>query len=43
MQQRAALWIAGAFQISSSLGIEAIAGLVPIHLYLKKLYGRFLL
>ena len=43
MQQRAALWITGAFQISPSLGVEAIAGLVPIHLHLKKLYRIFLL
>jgi len=43
IQQRAALWITGAFHTSSTLGIKAIAGLVPIHLYLKKLYGRFLL
>ena len=43
MQWRAALWITGAFQISPILGVEAIARLVPIYLYLKKLYGRFLL
>jgi len=43
MQQRAALWITGVFQTSPSLGVEAIARLVPIHLHLKKLYGRFLL
>ena len=29
--------------MSPSLGIEAIAGLVPIYLHLKKLYRRFLL
>ena len=33
----------GAFWTSPSLGVEAIAGLVSIHLHLKKLYGRFLL
>jgi len=33
----------GAFQTSPILSVEAIAGLVPIHLHLKKLYGRFLL
>ena len=43
IQRRAALWITGAFQTSPTLGIEAIARLVPIHLYLKKLYERFLL
>ena len=43
IQRRAALWITGAFQISSSLGIKAIARHVPIHLHLKKLYRRFLL
>ena len=43
MQQRAALWISGAFQTSPTTGIEAISSLIPIHLHLKKLYGRFLL
>ena len=43
IQWRAALYITGAFWTSLSLGIEAIARLVPIHLHLKKLYGRFLL
>ena len=43
MQWRAAIWISGTFQISPSLEIKAISGLVPIYLYLKKLYGRFLL
>ena len=32
MQQRAALWISGAFQTSPTTGIEAILGLMPIHL-----------
>jgi len=43
MQRRAALWISGAFQTSSTLGIKAISGLVLIHLHLKKLYRQFLL
>ena len=37
MQCKAALWILGAFCISPTGGIEALAGLIPIHLYLKKL------
>jgi len=40
MQQRAALWITGAFRTSLSEGIEAIAGLIPITLHLCKLNGR---
>jgi len=40
MQQRAALWITGAFQTSSSKGIKAIVGLIPITLHLRKLDGR---
>jgi len=40
MQQRAALWILGAFWTSLFLEIKAIAGLVPIHLHLQKL-SRF--
>jgi len=43
MQQRATLWITGAFHTSPTLGVETITSLVPIHLYLKKLYRRFLL
>jgi len=43
MQWRAALWITGVFQMSPTLGVEVIAGLIPIYLHLKKLYGRFLL
>jgi len=42
MQYRVALWISGAFWTLPT-GIKAILGLVPIHLYLKKLYNRFLL
>ena len=40
MQRRAAIWIFRAFKTFSSYGIEAIAGLVPIYLYLYKLGGR---
>ena len=40
MQRRAALWITGAFRTVPSEGIEAIAGLIPIHLHLCKLNGR---
>ena len=43
MQQRAALWISGTFWTSPIAGIEAISGLIPIHLHLKKLYRIFLL
>ena len=43
MQQRAAIWITGTFCISPSEGIETISNLIPIYLYLKKLYDRFLL
>jgi len=43
MQQRAALWIIGAFRTSSTLGVKTIASLVLIYLHLKKLYRRFLL
>ena len=41
MQRRAVLWILGAFHTSPSTGIEAIAGLIPIHLHLQKLNGIF--
>jgi len=40
MQYKAALWILGAFCTSLTLEIEAIAGLIPIHLYLQKLSRR---
>jgi len=43
MQQRAALWISGAFQTSSTTGVKTILGLMPIHLQLKKFYKRFYL
>ncbi|CAA7270665.1 unnamed protein product [Cyclocybe aegerita] len=37
MQCKAALWIMGAFHTSPTGGLEALAGLIPIHLMLKKL------
>jgi len=40
LQRRAALWILGAFKMSPSYGIEAIASLIPICLHLQKLSGR---
>jgi len=40
MQRRAAIWTLGAFKTFPLYGIEAIAGLVPIKLYLQKLGGR---
>jgi hypothetical protein len=40
MQRRAALWITGAFWTSPTMAIEAIAGLMPIHLHLSKLAQR---
>ena len=43
IQQRAALWISSVFRTSPITGIEAISGLIPIHLHLKKLYSRYLL
>jgi len=43
IQQRAAIWITGAFCILPTAGIKAISGLIPIYLHLKKLYDRFLL
>jgi hypothetical protein len=42
MQRKAALWITGAFRTSPSGGIEALAGLVPIHLSLAKLAAWWL-
>jgi len=41
MQRRATLWILGAFKMLPMLGIEAIAGLIPINLHLQKLGRRF--
>ena len=40
MQHRVALWITRAFHTSLSWRVEAIAGLIPIHLYLDKVSGR---
>jgi len=37
MQHKATLWVLDAFHISPTGGIEALAGLIPIQLYLKKL------
>ena len=37
MQYKATHWILGAFRTSPTGGIEALAGLIPIHLHLKKL------
>jgi len=37
MQRKAALWITGAFRTSPTGGTEALAGLIPIHLHLRKL------
>ena len=43
MQQRVALWITNAFCMLLTMGVEAIAELVPIHFHLKKLYQKFYL
>ena len=40
MQHKAAIWITGAFRTSPSLGVEAIAGLVPFHIMLGRLLQR---
>ena len=40
MQRRAALWIVGGFKIALSMGIKAIAGLIPINLHLQKIRGK---
>ncbi|CAA7262567.1 unnamed protein product [Cyclocybe aegerita] len=40
MQQKVALWIMGAFRTSPTGGLEALAGLIPVHLMLKKLAMR---
>ncbi|CAA7270785.1 unnamed protein product [Cyclocybe aegerita] len=37
MQRKAALWITGAFRTSPTGSLEALAGLIPVHLMLKKL------
>jgi len=43
MQCKAAFWITGAFQTSPSDSIEAIVGLIPITLHMRKLNGRYYL
>ena len=43
MQCKTALWILGAFCTSSTGRIEALAGLIPIQLHLKKLVKQFCL
>jgi len=43
MQRRAAIWILGAFKISPSEGIEAIAGIISIKFHLQKLAERSLI
>jgi len=40
IQCRVVLWIMEVFYTSPSWGVEAIAGLIPIHLYLSKVSGR---
>ncbi|KDR65264.1 hypothetical protein GALMADRAFT_21607, partial [Galerina marginata CBS 339.88] len=37
MQRKAALWITGAFSTSPGPGVEALAGLLPIHLLLERM------
>ena len=40
MQRRAVIWILGAFKTSPSMGIKAIAGIIPIKFYLRKIARR---
>ena len=40
MQRRATIWILGAFKMSSTEELKAIAGLIPIKLHLYKLASR---
>ena len=40
LQRCVALWISSTFKMALTAGIEAIAGLISIHLYLQKLSGR---
>ena len=40
MQRRAAIWILGAFKTLPSMGIEAIAGIIPIKFHLQKIARR---
>jgi len=39
-QRRAAIWILGAFKTSSTGAVESLAGLIPIHLQIRKLVYR---
>jgi len=41
IQQKAAIWILGAFCTSPTIGIEAITDLILTHLHLQKLSSRF--
>ena len=43
IQRKAAIWILGAFKMSPSEGIEAIAGIIPIKFHLQKLAERSLI
>ena len=43
IQRIATIWITEAFHTSFTAGIEAIVGLIPIHLHLQKLYSHVLL
>ena len=40
MQRKAAIWITGAFRTSPTGGVQALAGLLPIHLHIRKLSWR---
>ena len=40
MQKRASFWILSTFQTLPSLGIEALAGFIPIYLHLQKFNGK---
>ncbi|KAJ8075959.1 hypothetical protein PM082_021591 [Marasmius tenuissimus] len=40
MQCKAAIWVTGAFRTSPTGGVEALAGLIPIHIHLRKLAIR---
>jgi len=40
MQHKVALWITGTFRTSPTDGIEAIVGLIPITLHMRKLNGK---
>ena len=41
LQRQAALQIVGVFRTTLSFGIKAITSLIPVHLHLQKLSGRF--